>query len=209
MHQPLPWESKCIQVTGQYINHHTITYLLFFFRGDPDNLCGSSGPGFCYVKCDSECTDLSPTASASRLPCSFHMIKHHIGALHFTQPIPSIHKLIAPQCYIHLRWHLFECFVVCCPSCNTGCCVVSLWVCEWESKTRVLTDWVVKSVSHSWSIYSGVLIDWVVKSTNTNLYQDLFRCQSSLACDVGSGEILYREPSPRNNKWEKEWEPLR
>ena len=104
---------------------------------------------------------------------------------------------------------MFCCFVVCCPSCNTGCCVVSLWVCEWESKTTigVLTDWVVKSVSHSWSIYSGVLIDWVVKSTNTNLYQDLFRCQSSLACDVGSGEILYREP-PRNNKWEKKWEPL-
>jgi len=40
------------------------------YRGDPDNLCGSSGPGFCYVKCDSECTDLSPTASASRCQSS-------------------------------------------------------------------------------------------------------------------------------------------
>merc|ERR1712189_48248 len=35
-------------------------------RGDADILCGSTGPGFCYVPCDADCRDIQPTASASR-----------------------------------------------------------------------------------------------------------------------------------------------
>merc|ERR1711934_870280 len=36
------------------------------WKGDPDTLCGSSGPGFCYVDCNADCSDIKPTASASR-----------------------------------------------------------------------------------------------------------------------------------------------
>merc|ERR1719264_190222 len=36
------------------------------YRGDSDALCGSGGPGFCYVPCDADCSDIQPTSSASR-----------------------------------------------------------------------------------------------------------------------------------------------
>merc|ERR1712038_155580 len=36
------------------------------YRGDPDSLCGSGGPGFCYVACNGACRDQKQTASASR-----------------------------------------------------------------------------------------------------------------------------------------------
>merc|ERR1712183_995450 len=35
------------------------------YRGDPESLCGSGGPGFCYVAYGA-CRDQTPTASASR-----------------------------------------------------------------------------------------------------------------------------------------------
>ena len=33
---------------------------------DSESLCGSGGPGFCYVPCDADCSDIQPTSSASR-----------------------------------------------------------------------------------------------------------------------------------------------
>merc|ERR1712088_994012 len=36
------------------------------YRGDSDNLCGDNGPGFCYVDCEADCSDIQPTASSSR-----------------------------------------------------------------------------------------------------------------------------------------------
>ena len=36
------------------------------YRGDSDALCGSGGPGFCYVPCNADCSDIQPTSSASR-----------------------------------------------------------------------------------------------------------------------------------------------
>merc|ERR1739842_102836 len=36
------------------------------YRGDSNALCGSGGPGFCYVPCDADCSDIQPTSSASR-----------------------------------------------------------------------------------------------------------------------------------------------
>merc|ERR1712110_1300581 len=39
-------------------------------RGDSDSLCGSDGPGFCFVDCDADCSDIQPTTSASRCQSS-------------------------------------------------------------------------------------------------------------------------------------------
>merc|ERR1711934_326544 len=36
------------------------------WKGNPDQLCSTSGPGFCYVDCNADCSDLEPTASAAR-----------------------------------------------------------------------------------------------------------------------------------------------
>merc|ERR1712038_1873716 len=36
------------------------------YRGDPDSLCGSGGPGFCYVACNGACRDQEQTASNAR-----------------------------------------------------------------------------------------------------------------------------------------------
>jgi len=36
------------------------------YKGIPDALCGSGGPGFCYVNCDGGCSDQAPTANPSR-----------------------------------------------------------------------------------------------------------------------------------------------
>jgi len=36
------------------------------YRGNPESLCGSGGPGFCYVPCNADCSDIQPTSSASR-----------------------------------------------------------------------------------------------------------------------------------------------
>merc|ERR1711971_394992 len=36
------------------------------WKGNPDQLCGSTGPGFCYVDCSADCSDLQRTASALR-----------------------------------------------------------------------------------------------------------------------------------------------
>merc|ERR1712038_375423 len=36
------------------------------YRGDPVALCGSGGPGFCYVDCNGACRDQQQTASPSR-----------------------------------------------------------------------------------------------------------------------------------------------
>merc|ERR1712112_211347 len=36
------------------------------YRGDSDALCGENGPGFCYVPCDADCSDIQQTASLSR-----------------------------------------------------------------------------------------------------------------------------------------------
>lgn len=46
------------------------------FRGDPDNLCGSDGPGICYVEDNCACDDQRATASRHRkqsaLACQSH-----------------------------------------------------------------------------------------------------------------------------------------
>jgi len=36
------------------------------YRGNPESLCGSGGPGFCYVPCNADCSDIQLTSSASR-----------------------------------------------------------------------------------------------------------------------------------------------
>merc|ERR1712183_1263267 len=36
------------------------------YKGDSDDLCGSKGPGFCYVPCNADCRDIQPTASSAR-----------------------------------------------------------------------------------------------------------------------------------------------
>ena len=37
-------------------------------RGDSESLChGSDGPGFCYVPCNADCSDIRPSSSGSRL----------------------------------------------------------------------------------------------------------------------------------------------
>merc|ERR1712061_99644 len=36
------------------------------YLGDPDSLCGSGGPGHCYVACNGACRDQIQTKSASR-----------------------------------------------------------------------------------------------------------------------------------------------
>merc|ERR1712038_565370 len=46
------------------------------YRGDPDSLCYTGGPGWCYVACNGACRDQEQTASAARcqsdLACDVH-----------------------------------------------------------------------------------------------------------------------------------------
>merc|ERR1711956_173565 len=37
-----------------------------FCRGDPDKLCGSDGPGFCFVDCNADCNFFSISIFATR-----------------------------------------------------------------------------------------------------------------------------------------------
>ena len=47
----------------KFNNYKNIT---IWHRGDPETLCGSGGPGFCYVHCNADCRDIKHTASTSR-----------------------------------------------------------------------------------------------------------------------------------------------
>ena len=47
----------------KFNNNKNIT---IWHRGDPETLCGSGGPGFCYVHCNADCRDIKHTASTSR-----------------------------------------------------------------------------------------------------------------------------------------------
>ena len=47
----------------EFNNYKNIT---IWHRGDPETLCGSGGPGFCYVHCNADCRDIKHTASTSR-----------------------------------------------------------------------------------------------------------------------------------------------
>ena len=61
----LPWEGRSKpQPLCDCINPFVGTPNAY--RGDSDALCGSGGPGFCYVPCDADCSDIQPTSSASR-----------------------------------------------------------------------------------------------------------------------------------------------
>merc|ERR1711997_471397 len=61
----LPWEGRSKpQPLCDCINPFVGTRNAY--RGDSDALCGSGGPGFCYVPCDADCSDIQPTSSASR-----------------------------------------------------------------------------------------------------------------------------------------------
>merc|ERR1712038_1396336 len=46
------------------------------YRGNPDSLCYTGGPGWCYVACNGACRDQQQTASAARcqsdLACCVH-----------------------------------------------------------------------------------------------------------------------------------------
>ena len=61
----LPWEGRSKpQPLCDCINPFVGTRNAY--RGDSESLCGSGGPGFCYVPCDADCSDIQPTSTASR-----------------------------------------------------------------------------------------------------------------------------------------------
>merc|ERR1712083_1255897 len=61
----LPWEGRSKpQPLCECINPFIGTPNAY--RGDSDSLCGSGGPGFCYVPCNADCSDIQATSSPSR-----------------------------------------------------------------------------------------------------------------------------------------------
>ena len=53
-------------INSLFVFFNCVTHITLWRRGDPATLCGSGGPGFCYVHCSADCLDAKPTASASR-----------------------------------------------------------------------------------------------------------------------------------------------
>lgn len=60
------------------------------YKGDPDILCGESGPGICYVENNCACSDQAPTASVARKQSALACQVHTGGVL---QSLPSQTKL--------------------------------------------------------------------------------------------------------------------
>ena len=63
-------------INSLFVFFNCVTHITLWHRGEPETLCGSSGPGFCYVHCNADCQDAKPTASASR-SLSFSIFIYH------------------------------------------------------------------------------------------------------------------------------------
>ena len=53
-------------INSLFVFFNCVTHITLWHRGEPETLCGSSGPGFCYVHCNADCLDIKHTASPSR-----------------------------------------------------------------------------------------------------------------------------------------------